>query len=292
VGEGADVLSPQAAIQIAIYSGLIPAVTALVVYFALGWLLPAATVKRYALGAALALGVFVGFAVSPTTKTILPTQFWEWIAFLGLLAAFVSGLVLAEGISRTERWIAYLLVAVAAAWVTVPTWERLADVRLSHVVALTAGIFLLTVLLEPLADRLSGRCFPFWLMFAAAVTSIAIMSEWSEMIGRSAALAAGALAGCGVAGLLAKSTVSLRSLTLPYSVVVGCYAYVGFVYPQPPLTPILFLPLAPLAVWICARGRFQQFAGTRGAALQFVCVLVPLLIIAAILFAGTSGEEW
>ena len=232
-------MSPQAAIEIALYSGLVPAVTALVAYFALSWLLPAAVATRYALGAALRLACswFRGFA---DDQDICAVAVLGVDPCLGLFAAFAGGLVLAEGVSRGERWIAYLLVAAAAAWASVPGWERLTEVQTLHVAALAAGIFLLAVMLEPLADRFAGRGFPFWLMLAAAATSIAIMSEWSEVIGRSAALAAGALAGCGVSGLLAESTVSLRSLTLPYSVVVGCYAYVGFVYPQPPLTSILF----------------------------------------------------
>jgi hypothetical protein len=174
----------------------------------------------------------------------------------------------------------------------VPGWERLTEVQTPHVAALAAGIFLLAVLLEPLADRIAGRSFPFWLMLAAAATSIAIMSEWSEVIGRSAALPAGALAGCGVAGLLSKSGPSLRPLALPYAVMVGCYAYVGYVYPQPPLTPIAVLPFAPVALWICTRGPLGRLTGSRAAVAQCACVLIPLVVIAAILFARSAGEEW
>lgn len=284
-------MSAQAAIEIGLYSGCIPAIAAVIAFVALGWLLPDRVTRRYRPGVALALGVWVGFAFAPLTKTLVPSQFWEWIAYLGMLAAFVGGLAQADGVSRGERWAAILLVTVAAAWTIVPGWARLADVRLTHVAILAAGMFALSIMLEPFADRLAGRGLPFWLMFAAAASALLITSEWSEMLGRSAALPAGALAGCGIAMLLTKSGAAPRGLALPYAVVVGGYAYVGFVYPSPPLTPLLFAPLVPLVLWLCAWGPLARLTGVRALAAQAVCVVVPLVIIGALVVMRSSGDE-
>lgn len=287
-----NAVSPQSAIQIGLYSALVPAATAFAVFFALSWLLSESTSGRYRLSAALALGICAGFAFSPTTKSLWPTQFWEWIPYLGLLAGFAAGLSLAEGVTRGERWIIVLLLAAAAAWTIVPTWERLAEVRIAHVLALAGGIFALVALLEPVADRIAGRGFAFWLMLAAAATGLLIMSEWSETLGRSAAIPAGALAGCGAAMLLAKPGDSPRGLVLPYAVVVGSYAYVGFIYPQLPLTPLAAVPFAPLALWLCSVGPLSRLTGLRAVMVQAICVLVPLIVIAAILLARSGGDEW
>jgi hypothetical protein len=48
-------VSPQAAIEIGVYSLLIPAAVAIAMFFGLGWLLPDSIAKRYCSGAALSL---------------------------------------------------------------------------------------------------------------------------------------------------------------------------------------------------------------------------------------------
>jgi hypothetical protein len=285
-------VSAQAAIEIGAYSLLVPAAVANAMFFGLGWLLPDGVSKRYCSGAALALGVFIGFAVSPMTKALWPAQVWEWIPYLGLLAAFVAGLSLADGVTRVERWIVVILIATTAAWTIVPLWERLANARPTHVATLAGGISALAILLAPLADRIAGRGFTFWLVLAAAATALLIMSEWSEILGRSGALPAGALAGCGAALLIAKPGHSPRCLVLPYAIIGGSYAYLGVIYPQPPLTPLAVVPFAPLALWLCTVGPIRRFTGVRAIIAQAVCVMVPLVIIAAILLLRSAGDDW
>ncbi len=285
-------MSAQTVIEIALYSGLLPAAVAFGLYFAVGWLLPSDAGNRYQLPAAFALAVFIGMALSPTTKSLLPAQFWDWIPYLGLLAAFACGLTHAAGVTVGERWIAIAHLAALTAWKVVPTWDDLAATRPMQIAAVATGIALLTMLVEPLATKLPGRTFPVWLLCAAAASALLILAEVSETFGRLAALPVGALLGCGIASWLTPGAADWRTIGLPYAVLVGGYAFTGFIYPTPPLWPLLIVPFTPLALWICCTGPLARLTGARAFVAQAVCVLVPLLVIGAILMARSAGDEW
>jgi hypothetical protein len=285
-------LSAQAAIEILLYSGLVPAAVALATYFAFGWLLPEDVGRRYRLPSALALGVFVGMAFLPTTKSVLPERFWEWIPYLGLLAAFACGLTHAAGVTTGERWIAIAHLAALTAWKIVPTWDELAATRPMQIFAVATGIALLTMLVEPLATKLPGRLFPVWLFCAAGTVALLILGEVSETFGRLAALPASALLGCGIASWLTPSAADWRTIGLPYAALVGGYAFTGFIYPTPPLWPLLFVPFAPLALWICTCGPLGRLTGPRAVIAQAACVLTPLVVVAVLLLMRSAGDEW
>jgi hypothetical protein len=53
---------------------------------------------------------------------------------------------------------------------------------------------------------------------------------------------------------------------------------------------MLLVPAAPLALWICGVGPLTRFSGVRAIVVQAACVAVPLVIIAAMLQASTSGS--
>jgi hypothetical protein len=288
-------LSVSAAIDVVLYVGVLPAVTALVAYFTLAFTLPREIGARYAAGGAFALGVFASFATLPSTRSVIPSQYWEWIPYFGLLAALVAGLAGAHGVSRGERIVTTLLTCILGAWFFVPTWPDLEPSRSAYVATVATGMFLLAVLLEPLPARLPGRLFPWWLMCAAGTGSLIMMVELSETFGRLSGLPAAALAGCGVAMLVTKSAVAGRSLALPYAVVVGGYAFAGSIYPSPPLWLLLIVPVVPLMLWVSVVGPIARLAGKKALAAQAACVLVPLIVLMAIVFAAGSsgaGDDW
>jgi hypothetical protein len=288
-------LNANTAIEIAVYGGVIPAVAALVALFAIGYLWPAAAARRYQAGLAFALAVFVGYVALPSTKTLEPSQFWEWIPLLGLVAAFVGGLTRADGVIRGERLAAIYLFALVSAWLLVPRWPELVPTWPAQVAMWAIGFTLLVAVLTPLSDdRLPGQLLPFWLLCAATAVSLLVLSDVSETFGRLAALPAGALTGCGIAAISRKTSIDWRSLALPYAVVVGGWAYVGAVYPTSPLWLLLAVPAAPLALWICFLSPFDRLRGFAAVAVQAACVLVPLFIVVAVLIAraGSSGEDW
>jgi hypothetical protein len=282
------------AIEIGIYSGLIPAAAALVLCSLLGRLLPDGIAARYRLAAAFALAVFVGFAAGPQRKSFIPEEFWDWVPYLGVLAAIVAGAARANRISHIARWVMIAVVAALAAWLVVPTWEDLAPPRPVHLAAVAVGIAALALLLEPLSKRLPGRAFPWWLMVTAGACALLILAEVSETFGRLAALPASALVGCLLAAWLTTAAADWGSLALPYAVVVGGYTYTSAIYPSPPLVPLVFAPFAPLGLWICTCGPLGRLTGVRAAAAQAVCVILPLATITALLLvlARNSDDVW
>ena len=282
-------MNAQTVIDFVLRGGVIPSIAALGVFFAIGWLWPSDLARRYRSGVAFALAVFIGYVLLPSTTSLLPSQFYEWIAYFGLLAAFLMGLARAEGVSRAERWSAVYVFAPIAAWLIVPQWPELSPPWPLQWASLSIAMIMLTALLNPLPQRLAGRAFPLWLMVAAAATSVAVVSEVSETFGLMAALPAGALTGCGLAGLLVKEPVDWRGVLLPYATVVGGYAYTGFVYPTEPLWPVLLLPAAPLALWLCALGPLARLSGFRAIAVEAVCLGIPIAAAWALLQTGSDA---
>jgi hypothetical protein len=275
------------------HGAVVPAVSALVAFFVIGLLWPKEAASRYRSAASFALGVFFGFVFLPSTKLNFPSQYWEWIPFLGVVAAFIAGLTRASGMLRGERWVAIYLVSVVTSLLIVPNWPELSPVRPIQLAAMAAGMTAVTALLVPLAGRLPGPAVPWWLMIAAAATSFLILLEQSETFGLPAALPAGALAGCMAAALVAKGPVEWGGVAFPYAVVAGGYAYLGAVYPMTPLWMLLIIPIAPLGLWACTLGRWAHVRGIRAFILQAICVLTPIIIVAALLVSrSASPDDW
>jgi hypothetical protein len=284
-------LGPHAVIEIFLYSGVLPAALALTTYFAGGWL-PGDVRSRYRLAASFAVAVFGSFALAPTTKSLAPTQFWDWIPYLALLSAGSAGLAEAGGVTRLERWLTYFAAAGAAAYSLAPTWDDLAVPRWGIVALLAGSITATAIALAALASRLPGRGLPLWLALAAAALAALMMAEISETFGRLAAAPAGALGGCAVVSFLRGNVQEVRALALPYSVVVGGYAFTGFIYPTVPLTALLAVPLVPLLLWVMFHGPPARLTGARAMAAQAGCILLPLIVIAAVIVARSGGNGW
>jgi hypothetical protein len=287
-------LDAKTAIEIALRGGVIPALAALALFLSIGWFWPADVARRYRAGLSFALGAFVGFVLLPSTKTLAPTQFYDWILYLGILAALVSGLTRADGVTRGERWSAVYIFAPIAAWLIVPRWPELVPAWQIQWAGLSLAIMLLTALVYPLPLLLPGRAFPWWLMLATATTSLLMFDQLSETFGVLAALPAGALAGCGIAALFAREPTDWRSLVLPYAIVAMGYAYTGAVYPTDPQWLLVLMPSAPLALWFCSVGPLARLTGVRAFVVQAAFVIVPLVIIAALMRAttGAATDAW
>ena len=287
-------MDSKAAIEFVVYGGVIPGVGALVVFGAIRWTWPQDAARRYASSLALAAGVFVGFVAMQANKTLVPTQFWEWLPYLGLLAAFVTGFTRAAGIFRGERWIALYLFAMLAGWLTVPHWPELYPTWPTQV----ALFGLIDCYRSDAAwsgcplDCLQARL-PFWLTVVAASSSLLVMAEVSVTFAQLAALPAGALAGCAIAALFKTDADFWQGLALPYATLVGGYAYVAAIYPTSPLWPLAAAPLAPLALWLVALSPLARLGGWKAWLAQAVCVLVPLALLTAMLLSGgAGGDEW
>jgi hypothetical protein len=284
-------LNSKAAIELVVFGGVIPAVGALVVFSAISWLWPKEAARRYAASMSLGAGVFVGFVALQGTRRLAPTQFWEWLPYLGLLAAVVAGLIRAEGVLRGERWIGVFLFATLAGWMTVPHWPELRPAWPVQHGLFAVAVAGLAELLALLPARLPTGALPFWLMVVSAAVSMLLTAELSMTFGQLAALPAGALAGSTLAAFLKPDADIWRGLALPYATLVVGYAYVGAIYPTDPLWPLAAAPLAPLALWLVAVGPLARLRGWKAWLADAVCVVVPLIIVIATLLVG-GGESY
>src|SRR5687767_10348552 len=84
---------------------------------------------RYGLATATAVGFLVGALVYPERLPQLPVRHWEWLPYLGLVAAVIGGVSTASGVQVWERLLVYGLLGGIAAWLLVPTWDTLVPKR-------------------------------------------------------------------------------------------------------------------------------------------------------------------
>jgi len=205
------------------------------------------------------------------------------------------------------------LLAIASAWLLVPTWATLWPPRPVTIPLLAAYLFLLMTLLAALPDRLVGRRFVALLAAAGVTTAALIAIGVSLKVGLVAVAAAAALAGCTIAAFLPRANSrfadslalgkivnafwanssfgdspahSHRGVIPVFVILIGGLAFVGTIEPQPPLPIILLAPAAPLALWLFAAGPLAKLQGWKAATFQIAAVLLPLIVAFAVIAIG------
>jgi hypothetical protein len=143
-------------------------------------------------------------------------------------------------------------------------------------------------LLDGLPQRLSSTSVLLSMTLAAGCVAVVIAANHSLTHGQAAAIAAAALAGCFAASCLSRDKAIGRGLCLPYAVIVGGWAFVGCVEPQPPLWGLLIAPAAPLVLWCFALPPLSRLRGYVAAAAQTGAFLVVLAVVAWLSLAATE----
>jgi FtsH-binding integral membrane protein len=271
-------LNVEFAIELIGFGGIVPAVVSgAIVWLSLRFL-PEDAAARYSAALALAVAFFVGYALLPSWAPLRPTRHWQWMPYLGVAATFVGAVGLARGLFTVERWMLYLLLAAATAWLLVPNWPDLQPPRIVYITAFTAALVLLTVLLEPLPARVGEPLFLLLLAFVSLTAAVVLAVFVSIKFGQIAAIAAAATGASGVASLFVRRECGSRGLIPVFSVIVCGIIFVGHIEPNPPLTAMLFIPAAPLGLWVSARGPLACFRGFKAGAIRTAAVLLLLLI--------------
>jgi len=240
--------------------------------------LPESVARRYAAAAAVAAAFFVGYAMLPSWAELAPKRHWQWLPYLGVAAMILGPIGLADGVSKIERFMLYLLLAITAAWLLVPTWASLQPPRSTYVPLLSGYLFMLMVLLQPLPGRVSGKLFCILLSLVALATALTIAAFISLRYGRVSAVAGTAVVGCCVAAFFQKDQLTIRGVMPIYAVLIGGLAFVGFVEPEMPLFGVLVMPAAPLALWVVGWLPFVKSNERLLMVVQTTAVLVVLVI--------------
>ncbi len=266
------------------YGVVVPALISTAVVFNLPRLLPEKVGYRYAGAIAVASAFFVGYALLPEWAELTPQRHWHWLPYLGLAAAVLAPVGLANGVHTVERWLLFALLAVCAAWLLVPTWASLKPPRGTYIPILAVYLFLLMALIELLPNRVSPRFLALALLAAALVTTVAVTAFVSVRYGTLGGIAVAALVGCGGLFRPQQEEPSLRAAAVVYALLIGGVAFVGFVEPEPPLRGILVLPAAPVALWLVCWGPLVKLGGRKRLVLQSVVILVPLVVGAVLVW--------
>jgi hypothetical protein len=278
-------------IEILVYGGIFPAAIAVAIMCLSRRLLPESVSNRYAVAIAFAVAFFVGYALLPSWADLLPKRHWHWLPYLCAVAVVLGPVGLATGVHAPERWLLFLLLAIATAWAIVPTWPGLKPSRSVYVPSLAGYLLLLMTLIEPLPTRINGKLFMSMLTVASGSVAIALAVFVSVKFGQVAGIAAAAMAGCCVASFFHNHDSTTRGLVPAFAIIVGGLAFVGYIEPQQPLKGMLPVPAAPLALWASVWGPLARLRGVAAGAAQTAVVLVPLVIALVWLLFGEGAEQ-
>ncbi|MEX2142789.1 MAG: hypothetical protein WD894_26270 [Pirellulales bacterium] len=279
-------------IQLAAVTILAPAAAALAVLW-LGQRALKGAARHGLAPLAFAASYWLGYAMLSWLQSrsdFAPARHWQWIPYLTLLSAAVGALTASIRSHIVARWALIAAVAMISTWLLVPTWPDLEPRRAITLPLVAAYLFLLTVLLEPLAGRLASSVLTSHLALTAACSAALIAALVSLTYGEPAVIAAAALVGCAAGAWLFPEPALARALVLVYAVNVGGWAFTGAINPRPPLFALLVTPLAPLALWVSAVGPLARKRGIAAIALQTAAVLTVLALAGGLAWMATSTD--
>jgi hypothetical protein len=278
-------------IEILGYGGAVPVAVAVAVVWVSRRFLPAKWAQRYSLAIALAVAFFVGYVLVHSWAGLVPRRHWQWLPYLGAVAAVLGPAGLAGG-GVLRRWLLFLALALVTAWLLVPSWASLWPRRAISVPLLTAYLFLVAALLDALPDRLLGPLAVALFGVVAGTVAVLLAAEVSVKFGQLAGIAAAALAGCWAASLWGggQAAAAVRGMIPVFAILIGGLAYTGCIEPQPPRVLLLFAPAALLGLWACAAPPLARLRGAAAIAAQIGAVLVPLMLVALCVAFGTAAD--
>lgn len=287
-----------------------PLLLAMAVAWAAGFLLSAEVAARWRAAAGAAAGMFLGYALLPDWAPLAPERHWHWLAYLPVAAAILGAAIAGKGTAAWERLLAFAVVAAVAALALVPDWDSLHPPRRVWIPLLTGYLTLIYALLAALPARVRGGAgFAYLLAVSAFGVAALVGYEVSVKYGQLGAAFASALVGVALWAILARrrgapgdevdahtAPASDNGLALAavYAVAIGSLAFVGTVEPTEPATPLLFAPLAPMALWLFAAGSLSRIKPILAAALQTLLIVAILAAIAIWLYSRAADEtdEW
>ena len=265
-----------------------PGVAALAVSWAGSKLAGKTSLGRFAPAIACAAGLWVGYALLEPAA-LLPKVYWNWLPWIGLIAAIVGPLGLRGDRRQLWSWGVWLAVVVASAWLLTPTWKKLDPWRIAYV-ASAAGAMLASA---AATDRLAARSRPLpvavgmLLAMVAASTSLAVLT--SAGMGLLTFAATAACAGACIGGRRTAASAWVHGLTLYYGVVVVGMLLIGYVSDLRPLTALVLIALAPSAPWLLQWPAVTRIPALRGVAAFLAAVVVALEIAGALIYLSAAA---
>ena len=240
----------------------------------------------FALSLAVGIACFIGVNLLRDTFS-RPEKYWETLGLISVVAGLCGPLLSIA--SLRWRLIAWPLLSAAAAWFLVPTWETLQPGRAIYIPLLAAYLSCVGMLYGFGARSAS----PKELLFALSTTTFAVAAATAAI----ASLKYGELALIVSANLAAVFSLSLfvrlecweLSGMIPCAATLICgVAFVGYIYPQPPIFELMLLPFAPVGLFVARR--ISNAENLRGTVVRLGGFLVSLLAVLVLLFLNYGFE--
>jgi len=224
----------------------------------------------------------------------LPGRNLQWVPWVGVAAAAIGPTVVATGLATVERWLLTIFAAAAAAFVLVPLWPDLWPPRLTSIALFALAATVVARLLDGLVRRSSPRLIALLMAGGSGLAAMLIAASLSLTIGEAALTTAAALTGTAIALSFRSDELSVRGLCLPYTLAVGGWCYVTAIEPPPPAPPLvalLFLPAAPLVVWLTAVGPVSRWSTRRRLVAAALLWLTCVAALSAWAWFSTEGGD-
>jgi hypothetical protein len=190
----------------------------------------------------------------------------------------------AGGLVSAERWLLVMLAALGGAAFLVPTWPDLWPSRPLSMAGFVVAATLVARGTDGVTRRNSPRLVTLTMAAVSLLTAMLIAASFSLSLGEAALTTAAAISGTAAAILIRPDEAAVRGLSLPFALTVGGWCYVTAIEPAPPLVSLLFLPAAPLVLWLTAIGPLSRLS-TRPR------LVVSTLLLAAYL-AAIGAWTW
>jgi hypothetical protein len=265
--------------------GVAPAIVAGVVLVLLRRFLPSELADRFAATVAVLSGFLTGYELLGLAPW-MPTTHWHWLPY-AMLGAAVIGPV-AEGGGAFKRVFSHMVMAVAAAWMLVPTWDDLDPSRTIYLVVIVVYVIGLASLLEPLVKRFPGPLLPAILWATMTTAAVVLALSGSLRFAQITLAGAAALFGLMLVACLKRDVNMLTGISSVFSVMAVGSLLIGRVnsFSEVPLASYMLVPVAPLLLWVCTTGPLSRLTSVKRS---FVYASLPIvLLVGSVLLAAVA----
>lgn len=233
---------------------------------------------------AIALAYAVGYLLLAYRDALPPSRHFHWPPYLALATAIVGPLALTPRVTVAARWAIYAAATLACAYFLTPTWPALWPARSVCIPSLAAYLLVITLVIQPLAPRLSAVSLLATMTITLATMATLILAMVSLTFGIFAMIAAAAFAACWAFAWRCAPPVPTAGLVLTYALLAGGWAFIGCIEPRPAEWGLLIAPLAPVALWAATKGPMAALRG-KTAMIARVALVMAVLCVAAIAVA-------
>ena len=208
-----------------------------------------------------------------------PDTHWQWLPYAVLFAG-LAGTLIAIPPPHGVRVGLIALCAACAAWLLVPDWADLTPSRGFYWAVVGGYVMVLTLLLEPLADRMPGALLPGMMGLTLICAAIVLVLSGNLRFAKLAAAGAATLFGITVVALRHKDRQFMRGATIVYGVLATGGLAIGQLhsFSEVPAASYLAVPVAPALLYIRPAG------GKTSAAVA--ATLVPLVVAVLLALGG------